>query len=99
MEWADGTGASARGGAACGGTVALSDYLGTWDSGGMGFAASALALAARDRWMGWEEGSRKRQLHRWWDEPFLIREGVACRNLASKALGMVLGVGEDFQQR
>ena len=69
--------------------------------GGMGFAASALALAARDRWMGWEEGSRKRQLHRVVGmSRFLIREGVECRNLASKALGMVLRrLGEDFQQR
>ena len=33
VEWADGTGASARGGAACGGTVTLSDRLGAWDSG------------------------------------------------------------------
>ena len=69
--------------------------------GGMGFAASALALAARDRWMGWEEATRKRQLHRVVGmSRFLIREGVECRNLASKALGMVLGrLGEDFQQR
>ena len=69
--------------------------------GGMGFAASALALAARDRWMGWEERTRKRQLHRVVGmSRFLIREGVECRNLASKALGMVLGrLGEDFQQR
>ena len=67
----------------------------------MGFAASALALAARDRWMGWEERTRKRQLHRVVGmSRFLIREGVECRNLASKALGMVLGrLGEDFQQR
>ncbi len=69
--------------------------------GGMGFAASALALAARDQWMGWDEGTRKRQLHRVVGmSRFLIREGVECRNLASKALGMVLGrLGEDFQQR
>ena len=69
--------------------------------GGVGFAASALALAARDRWMGWEEATRKRQLHRVVGmSRFLIREGVECRNLASKALGMVLGrLGEDFQQR
>ena len=69
--------------------------------GGMGFAASALALAARDRWMGWEERTRKRQLHRVVGmSRFLIREGVECRNLASKALGMVLGrLGEDLQQR
>ena len=68
--------------------------------GGVGFAASALALGARDRWMGWEEATRKRQLHRVVGmSRFLIREGVACRNLASKALGMVLGrLGEDFQQ-
>ena len=56
--------------------------------GGMGFAASALALAARDRWMGWEEATRKRQLHRVVGmSGSLIREGVKCRNLASKALG------------
>ena len=93
MEWADGTGASARGGAAYGGTVTLSDRLGCHGTlGGMGFAASALALAARDRWMGWEERTRKRQLHRVVGmSRFLIREGVECRNLASKALGMVLG--------
>ena len=66
----------------------------------MGFAASALALTARDQWIGWDAALRERQLHRVVGlSRFLIRPSVHCRNLASKALGLCLRrLGADFEQ-
>ncbi len=59
--------------------------------GAIGFAASALALADRDRWIGWDPPLRLRQLHRVLAlSRFLVRPSVRCRNLASKALGLCL---------
>ena len=59
--------------------------------GAFGFAASALMLAARDRWIGWDPALRAQQLHRVVAmSRFLIRPGVRCHNLASKVLGMCL---------
>ena len=68
--------------------------------GAPGFAASALALAARDEWIGWDAALRKRQLHRVVGlSRFLIRPSVRCRNLASTALGQCLRrLGADFEQ-
>ena len=68
--------------------------------GALGFAASALALAARDEWIGWDTALRERQLHRVVGlSRFLIRPSVRCRNLASKALGQCLRrLGADFEQ-
>ena len=59
--------------------------------GAFGFAAAALALAARDAFIGWDADQRGRQLHRVLGlSRFLIRPGAACRNLASKALSLAL---------
>jgi len=69
--------------------------------GGFGFAAPALQLADRDRWMGWDREQRRAHLHRVVClSRFLIRPSVECRNLASRLLSMSLGrLAEDFPQR
>ena len=69
--------------------------------GAFGFAASALMLAARDRWIGWDPALRTQQLHRVVAmSRFLIRPGVRCHNLASKVLGMCLRrLADDFARR
>lgn len=69
--------------------------------GGLGFGAAALQLADRDRWMGWDATTRRQQLHRVVGmSRFLIRPSVACHNLASRVLGMVLRrLGGDFQRQ
>lgn len=68
--------------------------------GGLGFAAPALKVADRDRWIGWSEEERKTHLHRIVClSRFLIRPSVVCQNLASKVLSLGLGrMAEDFQQ-
>jgi hypothetical protein len=59
--------------------------------GGLGFAAAALNLADRDRWIGWDIASRRKHLHRVVGmSRFLIRRSVRCQNLASRVLGMAL---------
>lgn len=69
--------------------------------GGFGFAAPALQLAGRDRWIGWDGEQRRAHLHGIVGlSRFLIRPGVECRNLASRLLSMGLErMAEDFQQR
>ncbi len=69
--------------------------------GALGFAASALALAARDAFIGWDADLRSRQLHCVIAlSRFLIRPSVRCQNLASKALGLCLRrLPHDFQRR
>ena len=69
--------------------------------GGVGFAASARHLQARDAWIGWDDAGRRNQLHRVAGLcRFLIRPGVACRNLASHILGRVIrAVGADFERQ
>ena len=69
--------------------------------GAMGFAAPALQLADRDRWVGWTVEQRRTSLHMVVNmNRFLIRPSVHCANLASKLLGMaVRQLPEDFQQR
>ena len=59
--------------------------------GGVGIAASALQLSARDRWIGWDAVTRRAHLHRVVGlSRFLIRPDVSCRNLASHVLGQLL---------
>jgi hypothetical protein len=67
--------------------------------GGVGFAAAALALAERDRWIGWNVAQRRAHLHRVVGlSRFLIRPSVHCHNLASHVLGRVLRVlAGDFE--
>ena len=69
--------------------------------GAIGFAAAALQLSARDRWMGWDDAQRRCHLHRVIGlSRFLIRPEVHCRHLASHALGRVLRrLPRDFEQR
>ena len=69
--------------------------------GALGFAAAALALAARDTCIGWDADLRSRQLHRVVAlSRFLIRPSVHCQNLASKALGLCLRrLPADFERR
>lgn len=67
--------------------------------GGLGFAAAALNLADRDRWIGWDPPTRGKHLHRVVGmSRFLIRRAVRCQNLASRVLGMALrGLAADFE--
>jgi len=69
--------------------------------GGFAFAASALQLADRDQWIGWDAEIRQRYLHYVVGmSRFLIRPCVQCRNLASKALGMIMAdMPDDFERR
>ena len=69
--------------------------------GGVGFSSSALHLEARDRWIGWDWDKRRASLHHVVNmSRFLIRPGVSCKNLASRALGMaVREFPGDFETR
>jgi hypothetical protein len=69
--------------------------------GAFGFAAPALQLADRDRWIGWDAEQRRRHLHGVVClSRFLIRPSVECRNLASRLLSLSLErLEEDFQRR
>lgn len=69
--------------------------------GALGFAAPALQLADRDRWIGWDAEQRRAHLHGVVClSRFLIRPSVECRNLASRLLSMSLQrLVEDFQRR
>ena len=69
--------------------------------GGIGFAASALNLAERDKWIGWNHDQRKAYLHTIVGmSRFLIRKSVNCQNLASMVLGMVMKVlPDDFENK
>ena len=58
--------------------------------GAIGFAASALYLGPRDRWMGWSDAQRQQHLMRVVSlNRFLIRDGVQVKNLASHLLQQV----------
>lgn len=69
--------------------------------GGIGFASAALHLAARDRWVGWNLGTRCAQLERIVGMArFLIRPSVSCRNLASRILAQAMKLmPQDFEAR
>ena len=57
--------------------------------GALGFAATALRLAARERWMGWSDAQRRAHLDLAVGlSRFLVRGG--CANLASHVLGRAL---------
>ena len=68
--------------------------------GGVGFAASARRLRARDAWVGWDDTGRRAHLHRVLGLcRLLVRPGVACRNLASHVLGRAArAVGDDCER-
>ena len=67
--------------------------------GAVGFSASALRLAARERWMAWSDAQRQAHLHRVVClSRFLIRG--RCTDLASHVLGLVLSrLSDDFEAR
>ena len=69
--------------------------------GGFVFASPAPRLSARDAWIGWDAAGRSAGLDRVVGmSRFLIRDGVSCRNLASKALALCLRrLGGDFLAR
>ena len=69
--------------------------------GGFVFASPAPRLSARDGWIGWDAAGRSAGLGRVVGmSRFLIRNGVSCRNLASKALALCLRrLGGDFLER
>ena len=69
--------------------------------GGLGFAAAALQLSARDEWIGWDAEERQAHLDLVVGmSRFLIRSSVECRNLASKVLSMSMAaLPVDFEQR
>jgi hypothetical protein len=69
--------------------------------GGIGFAAAALQLADRDRWIGWDAEQRQAHLHGIVGmSRFLIRRSVQCHNLASKLLSMSMSVlPVDFERQ
>ena len=68
--------------------------------GGVGFAACARRLRARDAWIGWDDTGRRSHLHRVLGLcRLLVRPGVACRNLASHVLGRAArAVGDDCER-
>lgn len=67
--------------------------------GGFGFAAAALQLADRDKWIGWNADERREYLHYVVGmSRFLIRSSVQCHNLASKVMGMcIAALRDDFE--
>ena len=69
--------------------------------GGLGFAAPALKMAERDRWIGWNVEQRRAYLHTIVNmSRFLIRPSVHCRNLASHLLSLAAcRMPDDFEQR
>jgi hypothetical protein len=68
--------------------------------GALGFAAPALQLAERDRWIGWDVERRRAYLHTIVNmSRFLIRPSVHCKNLASRLLAMaVCRMPDDFER-
>ena len=59
--------------------------------GGIGFAASALYLAAREAWIGWSSAQRDQyRSHMIGLNRFLIRPDIRCKNLASYLLSRSL---------
>ena len=69
--------------------------------GGFGFAAAALQLADRDKWIGWNTDERREYLHFVVGmSRFLIRPSVQCHNLASKVMGMsIAALRDDFESQ
>ena len=68
--------------------------------GALGFAAPALNLADRDKWIGWDLAQRRDHLDTIVGmSRFLIRSSVQCRNLASHLLAMAMRqLPEDFEE-
>ena len=69
--------------------------------GGVSFSSSALYLEDRDRWIGWDNETRRSNLHHVVNmSRFLVRPSVSCKNLASCLLGMAIReFPRDFESR
>jgi hypothetical protein len=69
--------------------------------GCISFAASAWAVEARDRWIGWSHADRSRRLHLVVNNNrFLIFPWVKVKNLASRVLALaVRRIRDDWQAR
>ena len=65
------------------------------------FSSPAWRMAVRDRWIGWDEATRKRNLQRVINNSrFLILPWVRVKNLASKVLSLTMRqLREDWQGR
>src|SRR5215472_4570226 len=69
--------------------------------GGLAFSASAWRVKARDHWIGWNDRSRKENLHKVVSNSrFLILPWVKVQNLASHVLGQAAWrLRADWQER
>lgn len=69
--------------------------------GGLGFAAAAWRCKDRDRFIGWDDGARARNLpHLTNNTRFLILPWVRVPHLASHVLGQIARrIGRDWQQK
>jgi hypothetical protein len=69
--------------------------------GGFAFSAAAWRLEARERWIGWDEEARRQNLNRVINNSrFLIVPHVQVKNLASRALSLVMNrLGDDWFER
>lgn len=65
------------------------------------FSSPSWRMAARDRWIGWDDATRRRNLARVVSNSrFLILPWVRVRNLASTILSLAMGrLGADWQER
>lgn len=66
--------------------------------GGLGFAAAALSMGDREKWIGWNKSQKDSYLQYVLNMTrFLIRPSVKCKNLASMTLGMSMArISDDF---
>lgn len=66
--------------------------------GGFAFSAAAIKLRDRDTWIGWDNETRRAQLHRVVSMSRFLLRPRGCKNLASHVLGRVMRrVAEDFE--
>ena len=66
--------------------------------GGLGFAAAALSMSDREKWIGWDKSQKDSYLQYVLNMTrFLIRPSVKCKNLASMTLAMSMSrISDDF---
>ena len=69
--------------------------------GGVSFSAAAWRVTARDKWIGWDESTRYRNLSKIVNNSrFLILPTVQVKNLASRVLALVLKrLPQDWQNK